>query len=171
MYTQSYDPNLLYQGDVLKNIPFVLLPNSDLSVSTLDRQFELDNLTKDFFGVKPKVVPSEFYSTTGMIISQNCDIDNRNFILCAPIFPISLRYPQNNQHVIQLKKQRVNYEMYLESNPEFNESFVDLQLISAVKQTIIKKENRIAVLSVYGKSVLQQHLRDFLGRIETKDYI
>jgi hypothetical protein len=51
------------------------------------------------------------------------------------------------------------------------ESFVDLQIINPIKREHLIKENRIAVLSDYGRSVLAEHLRDFYGRVEIKPYV
>lgn len=172
MYTQQFDQGLLYQGDILKDIPFIVLPDSNIQLPNIENTQVSDDSSRPFFGQDNDVCVAIRYKAMGMIISQNCDIDNKNYILVTPIFPIELRYTNSRNHLISLRKQKVKYEIHLPPiNSLMIESFVDLQVINTVKKEFVKIQNRVAVLSDYGRSVLTEHLRDYFGRVEIKPYV
>lgn len=166
MYGQEFDENLLYQGDVVKDLPFPVCPEQEVAIAPGEVDISQES-TNNFFKGDPQLITALKYSRTGMIISQNCDIENREFILISPVFEINEKY-SDDDHIISLKGQKVKYELYLPSTTNFNESFVDLQLISVIKKEKIDKTKRILVLSDYGQALLQQHLRNYLGRMEVK---
>ncbi|HLL61240.1 MAG TPA: hypothetical protein VK338_05965 [Candidatus Nitrosocosmicus sp.] len=169
MYEDTYDATLLFQGDIIDNIEFYLYPFN--SIQDCETQKPSEEPHKEIFKKDYSIKHAITYTNIGIILSQNCDIDNRKFILLAPVFPVSKRYPNNNNHLIDLRKHRINYEIHLPHIKNLPESFADLQLIVPYYKEKINLANRIAVLSIYGRSLLQQHLRDFFGRVEISLYI
>ena len=156
-YTTGLEPTIIYQGDGLRDMPIVNV--EDLSL-----------------GVKPR--PS-------MIISNTCDMDLANkrlfpsTILYAPILQLDKyievlkAYGASNEkiqnHLEQVRAQKVSSVFYLPSVGELGESIVYLDRILHVSQKYVDRQNlqsrRLFSLSDYGFYLFVFKLSVHLTRI------
>ncbi len=170
MYDQNYDHSILFQGDIIKDIKFNILPNSEIRMCNIENP-PSEDYSKQIFMNDFQINHSIYYTNIGMVLSQNCDIDHRKFILLAPVFTIASRYVRQNSHISSLRGHKICYEIHLQPTQNLPESFVDLQVIIPYNKSRINLQDRIAVLSMFGRGLVQQQLRDYFGRLEAPTYI
>lgn len=158
--TYLHDSKIIYQGDGLKNLLVVNLPQSEI-----------------------KPVPS-------IILSNTCDIDlqnQRNFpsqIVYAPIFNLE-KYQQTllrnskkseeqiTNHIDAIRKQEITQIFYL---PKFegklDESIVFLDRVNNMPNILIERDkiitNRIFTLSDYGAYLFLLKLSIHFTRVQDK---
>ena len=156
-YTTSLEPTIIYQGDGLRDMPIVNV--EDLSL-----------------GVK---------SRPCMIFSNTCDMDLANkrlfpsTILYAPILQLS-RYTEMlksygtsdekiQDHIAQIRAQKVSSVFYLPSVGDLGESIVYLDRILHVSQKYVDRQTlpsrRVFSLSNYGFYLFVFKLSVHLTRI------
>jgi hypothetical protein len=105
-----------------------------------------------------------------LVLSQNCDIANRDFIQIAPIIPIDAA---DAGLIERLQKHEVIDSFYLEPHPPEWEAdaYADFELIQSVHKSYVKgiaTENHFR-LSDGKVLLLQQYLTRFFGRPNAYD--
>ena len=105
-----------------------------------------------------------------LVLSQNCDIANRDFIQVAPIISIE---SSTGEHMDLLKTHSILDSFYLKPHPPewVTEAYVDLERIQSVHRTYIKNipsENHFR-LSDTNILLLQRQLTRFFGRPNSYD--
>jgi len=143
------EPEVIYQGDGIKGLLVVNLPDTEIRLAP------------------------------GMILSNTCDLDERNkrlfpsSLVYAPIFnlekyekellasEILKEAEQIADHIYAIKKQRVTQIFYLPKGGTLeNESIVFLDRLNSCDNSFLTKENikdiRLFTLSNYGLSVVSQ---------------
>lgn len=146
MYSSFSPTRIFYQGDILKDTLFFIHKHID--------------------GDKYSLIVKRI---TIMILSQTCDIQNRNFINIAPIISLSeLKKTKtvNNDQIRSLQRQKTKYWFYLpeDQGDGFPESYVELTKITYISKRLLEKRNRIKSLSSLGRHWLTYKLNDFFGR-------
>ncbi len=156
-----------FQGDILRDVALFRAPEKLLlarQVGACERLVELVPIetVPDAFvqGLENILVPT--FRTTAMILSQTCDIEHRDFILIAPIFPLSQIEQQTRREAIM--KDKVNYRFYLPSIDALPESFVDLQIINTILKEHLSLDQRMASLSDRGRHMLAEKIHRFFCR-------
>lgn len=158
LYTSGLDPNVIFQGDCLPNLPIVNLPDTSVK------------------------------NATAVVLSNTCDIDqgNKRFffksqILYAPIINLK-KYKEGlvssgldkdkvDAHIGSLKKQEITQIFYF---PKFNDELEDPLLffdrIYNVSNDFVDREvvNRIFSLSDYGIYLFLFKLSLHFTRIQDK---
>jgi hypothetical protein len=105
-YADPPEGSGLLQGDVLRDIPVITLPESLLIYRNgKSTSPENDFLNKYTSGPESVVVNS--YKTNVLIISHTCDIQRREFISFVPVFP--LHRISNPSHKKLLKEKKIKY--------------------------------------------------------------
>lgn len=155
MYYVSNPENYCFQGDVLQNIPILQAPD----VIKIARVEELEGCASaekygvfneedvdDIYQNGPEIVLANGVRTKVILLSQTCDIQNRDFVVVAPVF--DLKKVQNENRKKAIRDGKINYRFYLPaSDGSFCESYVDFSLLSSVKASLINVSNRILSLS------------------------
>jgi hypothetical protein len=159
MYLNSRElyPEKLWQGDILENFPFFVFDN-------------FNNLADN------DSIPGKVRLSKVIILSQTCDIQERESIMIAPIYEINIAETPSGL-LSDLRSRKRNYLFYLpklemrnetsfENETIINESFVDFQTIYYVKKDTIQnyKPNRVACMSDWGRHHLASALSIFFGR-------
>lgn len=160
---RMYSPlreNILYQGDGIKNMPII----------------DLSDVGK---GIKE--LPC-------LILSNTCDMElsnERKFdssILYAPIINLdkyihTLKYKnienyKINDHISDIKKQRLSKIIFLPSNSQIDDSIVFLDRIMSIRNDYIKRKDidtkRLFSLSDYGFYMLIFKLSVHFSRVQEK---
>jgi len=157
IYTTGLEPNIIYQGDALDDMPVVNIDNLEL-------------------GVKNRPC---------MIVSNTCDMDTANkrlfptTILYTPIFQLGnyvkilMQYGASEEkiknHLSDVKAQRVSSMFYLPSIGDLGESIVFLDRILNVSQKFIDRDTvesrRKFSLSDYGFYLFVFKLSIHLSRV------
>jgi hypothetical protein len=163
-YDGTVDPNLLWQGDVIKD--FVVPEYSSPIVVLRDPPAEINNTVQ--FGGKLKHIKmlcdsnelTDAFSSSQeeiaitaeicdvAIISHSCDIDNKEFLTVAIVSPITL--VTNLQTREDLKRwDRVFDKFYLPAEGQLEESYIDMNYIFSIPKEILvdKKGDRIVSMT------------------------
>lgn len=181
------EPLLLYQGEILVDVPLLLVSKEKrwLILRTNSGKTIHEALKGGGIGGTVKVLDSNqttlkwntaidgdsvvSYLTKRpvLVLSQTCDIQNKDFIQVAPI------YPADPDYVERLKRgNEILSAFYLEAySPHFGDSYADFERIQAVHKTYIKRLNHEQHLRLNGKHVrnLQSALTRYFGRPNTYD--
>lgn len=160
MYTSSLNDEILYQGDGIDNMPII-----DLAQSSKNIQF----------------VPA-------LILSNTCDMDLSNkrmlhtSIVYAPIIKLSRYQSVINQHcydickienhIADLKQQKITQIMYLPATGKMEESVVLLDRIFSINNKYVNrselKDIRFFSFSDYGFYLFVFKLSVHFSRIQEK---
>lgn len=145
MYAQIEESHSFYQGDILRDTPFFIIPKS---------------FTETENGILQQ-------NETVMILSQTCDIERRDFLIVARVISVNFLKKDigvgDNYHE-SLKKRKVKYYFYLPADNDFEESCVDFGQIIYIPKKALNKSNRIKSLSDIGRHWLAYQLTDYFGR-------
>ncbi len=162
-YVPPPSPNNLYQGDVLGNTP-VTIPSSEIQLFRPGNNpavYSARDLP-DAFNSGTELLITEAYKTKVMILSQTCDAQNREFIVIAPIQPMSqVTNPDRRNAIVEGK---VNYRFWLPACDVLEESFVELTILNSVPKALVGVENRILTLSDGARHGLTDVLHRFFCR-------
>jgi len=150
------EPHLLYQGEILSDVPFLNMPKESrwLLLRTKSGKMVDDALQKGNLGGIVKVLDShqskeEWYNSTegdfamarlskrpALVLSQTCDVQTKQFIQIAPIFAAE----GSLEHIERLRSDSIISAFWLPAHlPHFGESYADLELIQAVHRSYVKR--------------------------------
>lgn len=183
------EPHLLYQGEILLNVPLMLMPKPNrwqlLRTKTGDL---LETLKKGENPATVRVLDSnqtaEVWDNHGdgdfamarlskrpvLVVSQTCDVSNKDWIAVAPI---------HEAGELTAERRAVAREggmfdvFYLPANPDYNfpESFGDLSQLQAVHKSYIKRlaPGQHFRLTQRNTLLLQQRITRYFGRPNSFD--
>ncbi len=181
-YDPDPDPTGFFQGDILERVPVVFMPPAGAGKWVFLRPSLPVTLEQALAGNTPKIyrpfvagtAPEEWKTPdelvlakatkrTVMVITQTCDLERRNFVQVAPVYP-ARTLTESKQ--ASLEKNEVNYFFYLPmSEPGLSErSFADLSQITSVHNSYIREAKLAKRLSNKGRTRLQVHVAKFHGR-------
>ena len=150
------EPHLLYQGEILVGVPFLNMPKESrwLLLRTRIGTPVDEALQQGSLGGIVKVLDSnqsreQWYNATegdfamarlskrpGLILSQTCDVQTKEFIQIAPIFPAE----GATDHVARLRRGLIISAFWLRARPpHLTETYVDFELIQAVHKSYIRR--------------------------------
>lgn len=179
MYVKSEDLNfdILYQGDVLKDFPFFIFKEKLRTLKNLKKinTYEVVEIEKDTFSGGEAIMAINAKLNNIIILSQSCDIQERENIIIAPVYPIKLFEDDGtltNGKAGLIKKRRINYWFYLPKLEKvIEDSLVDFQTIHYIPRAFLEKhkKNKIITMSDWGRHHLGWALSNYFGRpIEDK---
>jgi hypothetical protein len=184
------EPLLLYQGEILIDVPLLLMPKPTRWLLLRTREnLHLDTLNKGINPSSVKVLDSNqtavawadgsYDSDYAMarlsrnpviVVSQTCDISNKDYIAVAPVHPAHLSPPET---IEKAKQGEIFDAFYLPAHvlPHLGESFADFSQIQSVHKSYIK---RIAPeqhfrLTEANILLLQQRITRYFGRPNSFD--
>ena len=177
------EPHLLYQGEILIDVPFLNMPKDTrwLLLRTKSGKMVDEALQSGNLGGIVKVLDSNqskeaWYGTTDgdfvmarlskrpvLVLSQTCDVQTKQFIQIAPIFAAE----GANDHLTRLRAGQILSAFWLKAHPpHLPESYADLELIQAVHRSYIKRLVRERHFRLtHGRTrELQRFLTRYFGR-------
>jgi hypothetical protein len=112
---------------------------------------------------KTELVLSKATKLPVMIVSQTCDIDNRNWIQVAPVHGVA---HFSEAKLASLAAGDINFMFFLPPQPPslVQNSCVDLSQITTVHTSYLGRGNRILHLTANARIRLQTHIAEFYGR-------
>jgi hypothetical protein len=150
------EPHLLYQGEILVEVPFVNMPQDarwlllrTRSGKPVDEALQQGNLggivkvldsnqskLRWYNGADGDFVMARLSKRPVLILSQTCDVQTKDFIQIAPIFPAG----DDSDHLARLRQGLIISAFWLKANPPYlTEGYADLELIQAVHKSYIKR--------------------------------
>lgn len=185
MYVDFQSNDRLNQGDIISNVVLSYIPKIANPSLIVGDQVVQRSLSEPFDPAEDLLVLSQLEKAPIMILTQGCDIDNRNFISVARIFPFNDRTyserPANRRPKYLLENfQQVGVRptvYYLQESQNFPRSLVSFLEIHTIKKTAENLEylqrNRILRLTSEAVEDLQFRLAFFFGRFAalTDDYM
>jgi len=164
-------PELLFQGDIIDNFPFFIFDNLRAIKKTGDNTFEeevVQNQTQSsLFVLEAKYVKV-------IVLSQTCDIQNRNNVIICPIYELENLLTDGTlteKRAESLRANKFNYWFHLPECDVLKESLADLQTIQYVPKKMLEeyKGDRIISLDDLGRHKIGWFLANYFGRpIENK---
>jgi hypothetical protein len=173
----------LFQGDIVLGVPVQLVPpsplhslilcpaqNSGLTREELvkAKQFPKALLPKlpanvpDAWNFGAEVVIAKAVKTPAMIVTQTCDLDNRNQYQIAPVRKLAELGPGKQE---SLRKEEIGYFYYLPGNPPVmpDDSFADLNSMTTVHKSHFRDAEVICRLTNQERAHFQSAVTDYLG--------
>jgi hypothetical protein len=180
-YDSNPDLTSLFQGDILQDVPVVFMPPAGSGKWILLRPSLPVTLEQALAGNTPKIfrpfvagsAPEEWNTPDELvlakatrrsiiIITQTCDLERRNFVQVAPVYP-ARNLGESKQ--ASLQKNEINYLFFLPMEDLVPEnSFADLSQITSVHKSYLSQGNLQKRLSNEGRARLQTHLSNLHGR-------
>jgi hypothetical protein len=186
-YEPNPDLSSFYQGDVIRDVPVIFLPDKmsqwlllrpdprskkvldDIMGGEICSWFETfpEGLLQDRWqhGDRQEFVAAKARLTSVQIVTQSCDLSNRSYYQIAPI------YAESNQRKIDdLRENNLNYTFFLPAfSPGIPEnSYADLSQITMVPKRYFPKntvrEKLAARLTSLAITKLQEQVAYYFGR-------
>lgn len=183
-YDPTPDPNLLSQGDIIRDFIFIDPPeqiflvrdppatvvnNENLSPETVVqlKRVERQSSVADAFHDGKEAVVVDALLANVAIISQSCDIDRKSFLTVATVRPISFIGNAEKQQTVRSQSHKVFGTFWLPGVENvLAESYVDLSLIFSVRREVLvhKINDRILGLLPEPRQRLQWSIIQHFGR-------
>ncbi|MHA1395919.1 MAG: hypothetical protein ACTSRZ_20640 [Promethearchaeota archaeon] len=164
MTQPSDEAKRIFQGDIFCNqIIITIPPNIQIIRKNKNEEYRVFKLEElpDAFTNKELIIVYAIKSNI-IVLSQTCDIEHREFISIAPVFPLT--NINNIDKINSLKNNKVNYRFYIPESKNLEESYAELTLIHSIPKEYLKLENRISSLSDYSRHLLQDQLNRYFCR-------
>jgi hypothetical protein len=185
MYVPFDPQDVLNQGDIIRNVVISYVPEVSNPTFVLGEDVVERDLHQPFDPAEPLTVLSQVLKSHVMVMTQGCDIDNRDHICVARILPFNDGdYPnrQNRQpRFILTNYQRVGPRptmYYLQEAPDqLPQSIVSFLELHTIRKTPDNfdylRRNRVLRLMPEAVEDLQFRIAFFFGRFAalTDDYM
>ena len=180
------EPRLLYQGEILVDVPILIMPKPPAwrmllsydTKTTIEEQLERGDNPRSVRVVDPNAFKTEWArversgafvmakvsKTPALVLSQTCDVQDKEFVQVAPIFPAAT---DNPEHLDRLKEGAIFSAFYLEPHaPQFGEAFADFERMQAVHKSFIRRLEPEQHFRLAEKQVrlLQSRITRYFGR-------
>jgi hypothetical protein len=188
-YDRNPDLTSFYQGDIIRDVPIVFLPdktskwlilrpgpNSTKHIDDLlggefckwlesTPEAQLKDAWK--YGNSEELVAAKAVRMSVAILTQSCDLERRAYYQIAPVFPERL---QKNSVIEQLRGNELQYLFFLPAEaPHIAEhSYIELSQTCVVPKAYFPKNTvnqRLAArLSNEARTALQEKIAEYFGR-------
>jgi hypothetical protein len=183
------DLTSFYQGDIVRDVPIIFLPDKiskwfilrpgtnskkhvdDVLRGEICKWFEStpEGSLKDVWqhGQKEELVAAKAFRMNAIILTQTCDLENRNYYQVAPVYPET---KQKESAFAPLRENQINYGFYVPAlAPHIVEnSYADLSHTCVVPKAYFPKNAVMPMLSArlshYARTALQSHIANYFGR-------
>lgn len=166
MYYVDIPPSGLFlQGDIFRDLFIATSSEAPLVVRSSDKANDVAegiailtqlNNTRELFASGFENIVLKAIKTNIIIISQTCDILNREFVIIAPVFPLSRI--ESAKKARSLKEGKMNYRFYLPRKEGIiEESYAELTILNSIKRTALLPEKRILSLTDFYRSHFTYH--------------
>jgi len=182
-YEQDPHGESFYQGDVVRDVPVVLMPPAGDAPWTLLRPSPPHTVEQVLAGQTPRtlkphpessrpdawrlgaeIVLAKGIKAPAMVVTQTCDLDSRNWIQLAPVFPASkIEDPRKRA---SLGVNEIGYMFILPADPPrlAEDSYADLSMITAVHKSYLRRGGLVVRLKSPIRALYQRHLANLHGR-------
>lgn len=172
MYAKAKDLNfdILYQGDVLKDFPFFIFQDSFRGLKQAERRGVFELKERETFESGEAILAISSRLNRVIILSQTCDVQERENIIIAPIYSIKLFEDSGilkDGKAGLIRKRMINYWFYLPNlEGVLEDSFADFQTMYYVPRKILEnhKRSKLLTLSDWGRHHLGWALSSYFGR-------
>jgi hypothetical protein len=179
MYVKRQDLNfdILYQGDVVKDFPFFIFEDNLKILKNLKKPnvYDTAKTNEGTFDKGEELVMIKAKLNNIIILSQTCDIQERENIIIAPVYSIKSLEGSGvltGGRLGLIRKRKINYWFYLPKlEKAIEDSLTDFQTIYYIPRTFLEKykNNKILTMSDWGRHHLGWALSNYFGRpIEDK---
>lgn len=172
----------LYQGDVVSDVPIVLMPPAE-GPWTILRPSPPHTVEQVLAGQTPRTLKphpessrpdawelgSDLVLAKGFrqqvtIITQSCDLGTRNWIQVAPVFPASKLTDPGKR--ASLANNEIGYMFVLPADPPHmtEDSFADLNMLTSVHKSYLRRAKLVLRLTASARALYQRHLASLHGR-------
>jgi ABC-type glutathione transport system ATPase component len=165
------DLALLYQGDVIDNFPLLVIKHELSFLRQSGSDFNVMPAGEIAFSGSPEeFVAAKARKSRVMLLSQTCDLQQREFVMVAPIYSMA---DLESKGALKdgmdglIRKRRVNYWFYLPALAGvMEESLVDFQHMHYISRSFAEdfKTTKLLSLSDWGNHHLGWALGAFFGR-------
>lgn len=179
MYEHPVDNSnpVFFQGDVIDDFPFIffetrhvnMLRNSDGAGEP--KKFEIEKVNAfPVPNTADHLIAVEARRQKVVILSQTCDIQERNTIIVGPVFDITtaiLDGRMSEGQATSLRNRKPGYWFYLPKlDHVIEESYIDFQVIQYFPKSLIVANlaNRSLAMDHWGRHHLGWALSAFFGR-------
>ena len=188
-YQKDIDVTSFYQGDVVRDVPIIFLPDKiskwfilrpgpnskkhvdDILKGEICKWFESapEGQLKDAWqhGKREELVAAKARRVDAVIMTQTCDLENRSYYQLAPVYPETAQKASSLQH---LRDNELNSAFYLPAlAPHIVEnSYADLSHTCVVPKSYFPKNDVVQRLSArltdFARTALQAHIANYFGR-------
>ena len=188
-YQTEYDLTSFYQGDIVRDVPIIFLPDKiskwfilrpghnskkhvdDILKGDICKWFESspEGQLKDAWqhGKKEELVAAKAFRMDAIILTQTCDLENRSYYQVAPVYPETA---QKASALEVLRNNGLNAAFYLPAlAPHIVEnSYADLSHTCVIPKAYFPKSDVVQRLSArltdYARTELQAHVATYFGR-------
>jgi hypothetical protein len=181
------EPHLVYQGEVLFNVPILSMPKPPCwqllrtrSGKRVDEALEHGNLGGLVKVLDSNLSKEEWQADNRgdfamaildknpvLVLNQTCDVQTNDFLQVAPIFPART----DTNHLERLRAGNIYSAFWLRPHPPEIpvDSYADLELIQAVHKSYFKRTDRHFRLSPERTRGLQRTVTHYFGRPNSFD--
>jgi hypothetical protein len=188
-YETEIDYTAFYQGDIIRDVPVTFLPHKIskwfiLRPGANSKQHVDDVLRGDIckwfeafpegqladkwkHGQREEFVAAKAYLCNVILLTQTCDLENRNYYQIAPIYPET---KQKLTALENLRENNLNYAFYLPALAPYltENSYGELAHTCAVPKAYFPKNAVAQVLAArlknHSRIALQSHVANYFGR-------
>lgn len=188
-YDLKPDLSSFFQGDIVRDVPVIFLPDKiskwlilrpnlkgkvhtdEVLGGQICKWFESrpegQLLDRWQYGNREEYVAAKAQMMSVAILTQSCDIENRQYYQIAPLYPETTQKPASLEH---LRANRLNYTFYLPALVPYipENSYIDLAQTSLVPKTYFPKNavpDRLAArLTDLARTRLQEQIAHYFGR-------
>lgn len=182
-YERRPNEESFYQGDVVSDIPLVYMPPAGNGPWPLLRPSPPHTLQQVLEGQTPRALRPHAESSRAdawqfgaelvlakaikksvMIVTQTCDLDSRNWVQVAPVFPASRIEDAGKRASLAINE--IGYMFVLPADPPrlAEDSYADLSMIVAVHKSYFRRGSLAARLTAAARGLYQKHLASLHGR-------
>jgi hypothetical protein len=183
------EPHLLYQGEILIDLPLILMPATSRWLllrarsgapleealnrgdnPRLAKVLDSNQTQLAWDGADGDYVMARLSKRPVLVLSQTCDVSTKDFIAVAPIHPVDSVTPERKEAAIQGGLFDVFY-LPANAEPSLSESFADFSQLQAVHQSYIKRfsPTQHFRLTPAKTRLLQQRITRYFGRPNSFD--
>jgi hypothetical protein len=189
-YEQEPDLTSFYQGDIIRDVPIIFLPDKIskwfiLRPGGADGKKHIDNVLRGeickwfqsfpegqlkdawTYGEKEEYVAAKAFLVNVVILTQTCDIENRGYYQIAPIYPETKQKPSALDN---LRQNYLNYAFYLPAVAPYvpENSYADLAHTCVAPKAFFPRDSvgmRLAArLTDFARASLQAQIAHYFGR-------
>jgi hypothetical protein len=188
-YQTEIDLTSFYQGDIVRDVPIIFLPDriskwfilrpganskilvDDLLKGDICKWFEAapEGQLKDAWqhGKKEEFVAAKAFRLDAIILTQTCDLENRGYYQVAPVYPETALKPSAHE---PLRENEIKAGFYLPAlAPHIVEnSYAELSHTCVVPKSYFSKSDVAQRLSArltdFARTALQAHVATYFGR-------
>jgi len=188
-YEEDIDFTAFYQGDIIRDVPIIFLPEKtsrwfilrpgpnskkhvdDILRGEICKWFESapEGNLKDAWqhGDKEELVAAKAFLVNVIILTQTCDLERRSYYQIAPVYPET---KQKASALEPLRENNINYNFFLPVKAPYitENSYADLSHSCAIPKAYFPKNSvasRIAArLTNHARTELQAQVANCFGR-------